>query len=272
MISGSRGSGAVFFSNCCLQCVYCQNYEISQLGARYQGPGTGWEETETGRLAEIMLELQAKGAHNINLVSPTHYGPQIIEALKSAKREGLKLPIVYNSGGYDSLELLQTLEGLIDIYLPDFKYWEADNAVKYSRAENYPAVARQGIAEMFRQVGNLEGIGGSGRGRRGILVRHLVLPNNLANSLAVLDFLAALSKDIWVSLMAQYSPRHRAKEFPELNRKLEPAEYQGVVDYAEKLGLHNLYTQELASSDVYLPDFKKVDPFSYGVGGAESTS
>jgi putative pyruvate formate lyase activating enzyme len=266
-ISGRRGSGTIFFAGCCLQCVYCQNYEISQ------GDGQGQRKAnEVGAVVDIMLELQAEGAHNINLVSPTHYGAQLIAVLQDAKRQGLKLPIVYNSGGYDSLELLQALDGLIDIYLPDFKYWDDDRALKYSRAENYPAVARQGIAEMFRQVGNLEGVGSSGIGSRGILVRHLVLPNNLANSLAILDFLASLSKDIWVSLMAQYSPQHRAAEFPELNKKLLPAEYQRVVAHAAKIGLHNLYVQELSSSDVYLPDFQKDDPFFYGVGGAESAS
>ena len=253
LISGTRGSGTIFFANCCLKCVYCQNYEISQIGKG----GTVNGEWAAG----MMLELQAKGAHNINLVSPTHYAPQIADALALAKRQGLKLPIVYNTGGYDSLELLRELDGLIDIYLPDFKYWDNDNAIKYSRAENYPEVARQGIAEMFRQVGNLQGVGGSGTGSRGILVRHLVLPDDLANSLEILDFLAALSKDIWVSVMAQYSPQHCAGQYPELNRKLPPEEYQTVLDHAAKIGLHNLYTQELASSDVYLPDFNKEDPF-----------
>lgn len=253
LISGSRGSGTIFLANCCLKCVYCQNYEISQKG---EGKEAGKEE-----LAGIMLELQAKGAHNINLVSPTHYAPPIADALKSAKRQGLKLPVVYNTGGYDSIELLRELDGLIDIYLPDFKYWDNDNAVKYSRAENYPEVARQGITEMFRQVGNVA-LDEEGVAKKGLLVRHLVLPNGLADSAKILGFLAALSTELWISLMAQYNPRHRAKEHPELSRPLRPEEYRQAVAAAESLGLNNVYVQELASSEVFLPDFKKSDPFS----------
>jgi len=260
MISGTRGSGTIFFANCCLKCVYCQNYEISQLGTRDQGPGTRGEEVEAERLAEIMLELQAKGAHNINLVSPTHYAPQLINALKLAKQQGLKLPIVYNTGGYDSLELLRELDGLIDVYLPDFKYFGESAAQKYSGAGNYPAVARAGITEMFRQVGNIK-LNDERVARSGLLVRHLVLPDNLAGTEAVLKWLAALSKELWISLMAQYSPQHRAAEFPELARRLRPEEYRQAVAQAEKLGLRNVYVQELASSETFLPDFNQADPF-----------
>jgi putative pyruvate formate lyase activating enzyme len=242
LISGSRGSGTIFFANCCLKCVYCQNYEISQTG---KGKETGIE-----ALAKIMLELQEKKVHNINLVSPTHYAPQIADAVRLAKEQGLKLPIVYNTGGYDSLELLKQLDGLIDIYLPDFKYWDDEPARKYSQAENYPAVARAGIAEMFRQVGPKK-----------LLVRHLVLPNNLAGTAKVLEFLASLSRDIRVSLMAQYSPQYRAGEYPELARPLTPAEYREAIAAAERLGLDNVYIQELASGEVFLPDFSRPDPF-----------
>ena len=255
VISGAKGSGTIFFAHCSLRCVFCQNFEISQGGEQ----GVAWSDRDEEGLAGIMLELQGKGVHNINLVSPTHYGPQIIEAVGLARKMGLKLPIVYNSGGYDSLELLKELAGKIDIYLPDLKYFNNENALKYSGAKNYVETARAGIEEMYRQVGNLNG--GEGRGTRGVLVRHLVLPNNLSNSLEVLDFLASLSKDVWISLMSQYSPQHRAGEYPELNRKLTPAEYQRVVDHAEKIGLHNLYVQELTSSEVYLPDFKQAAPF-----------
>ncbi|MBN3033466.1 MAG: radical SAM protein [Candidatus Saganbacteria bacterium] len=269
-ISGSRGSGTIFFAHCSLRCVFCQNYEISQMAGsdrEKQGlAGMGREkylllpahpchspsllEKQT-ELAEIMLELQDRGVHNINLVSPTHYGPQIVEALEIAREEGLKLPVVYNSGGYDSLELLKELAGKIDIYLPDLKYFSDDSALKYSGAKNYVETVKAAVAEMFRQVG-------PGK----LIVRHLVLPNGLAHSFDALDYLASLSKDIWVSLMAQYSPQHRAGEFPELNRKLSPAEYQRVVAHAGKLGLHNLYVQELSSSEVYLPDFQRAEPFS----------
>lgn len=241
MISGKRGSGTIFFTNCCLKCVYCQNYDISQLGMG--------DEVSGERLAEMMLELQGRGVHNINLVSPTHYAPQIMEALMLARQQGLKLPIVYNTGGFDSIELLKELDGQIEIYMPDFKYFDDEKAFKYSGAGNYAEVAREGIAEMYRQVGN------------SILVRHLVLPNNLADSEKVLDFLASLSKDIWVSIMAQYNPQFRAGEFPELSRRLRSDEYRRVVDHAGKIGLHNCYVQDLISSETYLPDFSKENPF-----------
>ena len=243
-ISGEQGSGTIFFSHCSLRCVFCQNHEISQ------GQGTGDLGLGAAELAETMLGLQGKGVHNINLVSPTHYGPQIVEALAIAKNKGLKLPIVYNTGGYDSLELLKELNGEIDIYLPDLKYFSDENARKYSAAENYVATAKAAVAEMFRQVGPEK-----------LIVRHLVLPNGLAHSFDVLDYVASLSKDIWVSIMAQYNPQHKAGKFPELDRKLLPAEYQDVVDHAEALGLRNLYVQELSSSDVFLPNFQAENPF-----------
>ncbi len=236
-ISGEIGSGTIFFSHCSLRCVFCQNHEISQ------GEGAG-------ELAQMMLELQSKGVHNINLVSPTHYGPQIIEALATARDKGLKLPIVYNTGGYDSPELLKELKGKVDVYLPDLKYFSNENARKYSGADKYVETARAAVAEMFRQVGPEK-----------LIVRHLVLPNGQAHSFEVLDYVASLSKDIWVSIMSQYSPQHHAKKFPELNRKLLPAEYQEVIDHAEELGLRNLYVQELSSSDVFLPNFQAESPF-----------
>lgn len=261
MISGQRGSGTIFFSNCCLKCVYCQNYDISQ-----QGFG---REVEIEELAQIMLNLQDQNVHNINLVSPTHSAPQIMEAAALARQQGLKLPFVYNTGGYDTLELLRELDGKIEIYMPDLKYFNEEKAFKYSGVRNYVETAKVAISEMYRQVGkikfNPEGVAVSG-----VLVRHLVLPNNLAESERALDYLASLlpagrqgSKDIWVSLMAQYNPQYRATEFPELSRRLQPAEYQKVVEHARKIGLHNLYIQGLDSSEVYLPDFKKENPFTF---------
>ncbi len=252
MISGRRGSGTIFFSHCSLHCAFCQNYDISQLG-------TG-DEVSGERLAEMMLELQGRGVHNINLVSPTHYAPQIMEAAESARGQGLKLPLVYNTGGYDSIELLKELEGKIEVYMPDFKYFDDEKAFKYSGAENYVEVASEGIAEMYRQVGNIQ-FNEEGVAARGLLVRHLVLPGNLADSEKVLDFLTSLSKDIWVSIMAQYSPQYRAGEFPELSRRLRSDEYQGAVEHARKIGLHNCYVQDLLSSETYLPDFSRENPF-----------
>lgn len=252
MISGKRGSGTIFFSNCCLHCAFCQNYEISQLALG--------NEIEIEELARVMNKLEGQGAHNLNLVSPTHFAPQIISALDLARKKGMNLPVVYNTGGYDSIELLQELEGKIEIYMPDLKYGEDAKALKYSGAKNYPAVARAGIAEMFRQVGNIQ-FNREGVAVSGLLVRHLVLPNNLADSQKVLDYLASISKDLWVSIMAQYSPQHRAAEFPELSRRVSEEEYQEVLDYAQKIGLRNLYIQDLGSSETFLPDFKKENPF-----------
>jgi putative pyruvate formate lyase activating enzyme len=243
MISGKRGSGTIFFCHCCLKCAYCQNYDISQLAHG--------REVEIEELTRMMLNLQDQGAHNINLVSPTHYAPQILEALAFARRQGLKIPAVYNTGAFDSLELLEVLAGKIEIYMPDLKYFDNERALKYSGAGNYVEVAREGIAEMHRQAGN-----------SGILVRHLVLPNDLADSEKALDYLASLSKEIRVSIMAQYNPQYRAKEFPELSRRLRSDEYQRVVEYAQEIGLHNCYVQDLLSSEGFLPDFSREDPFS----------
>jgi putative pyruvate formate lyase activating enzyme len=252
MISGRHGSGAIFFSHCSLDCVYCQNYEISQLAR-------GDEKTEE-ELIGIMRDLQAKKVHNLNLVSPTHYAPQIFSALEKARSQGLNLPVVYNSGGYDSLELLRELEGKVEIYLPDFKYSDNQSAWQYSGAPNYVETAQQAIVEMFRQRGNIV-LDNNGVAISGLLVRHLVLPGRLAEGKKIMQFLAEISPDIWVSIMAQYSPQFKAPEHKELARRLLPEEYQSVVDCAEDLGLHNIYTQAIESSEVYLPDFKSEEPF-----------
>jgi putative pyruvate formate lyase activating enzyme len=251
-ISGAKGSGTIFFFGCLLHCVYCQNYQISQ--------GLIGNNVTSDQLAQIMLSLQEQGAHNINLVSPTHYASSIIEALKIAKAQGLVLPIVYNTGGYDTLPVLEKLEGLVDVYLPDLKYSDNMLAIKYSAAPRYVEINRAALWEMFRQVGLLE-VDEAGVARKGLVVRHLVLPNSLAGSFASLDFLASISKDITISLMAQYHPCYKASEYREINRRLLPAEYQEVVDYAVNLGFSHVLTQELSSSDKYLPDFKKTEPF-----------
>lgn len=260
MISGRRGSGTIFFANCCLKCAYCQNYEISQLDKGKELGTPRFLSGQAEELGKMMLELQARSAHNINLVSPTHYAPQIMAALDLARGEGLTLPVVYNTGGYDSIDLLKELDGKIDVYLPDLKYFDETKAFKYSGAGNYVETARAGIDEMFRQVGNIQ-FNEEGVAVKGLLVRHLVLPNDLSDSEKALGFLASLSKDIWISIMAQYSPQFRASEFPELARKLKPEEYQKIISRAEKLGLHNLYVQDLLSSETYLPDFKSDTPF-----------
>jgi len=242
MISGTRGSGAIFFTNCNMRCVYCQNYEISQNG---HGNIKSKEE-----LADIMLILQKKQCHNINLVSPTHFMPQILESIKIAIADGLKIPVVYNTNGYDSLELLKELDGMINIYMPDFKYSDNEMAKKYSGADNYVETAKAGIAEMLRQVGP-----------RNLLVRHLVLPNRISGTFEVLDFLASIATDIRVSLMAQYSPQHKASQHKELNRKISALEYNETVEYLQNKGFENAYIQELISTDFYLPDFMSDEPF-----------
>jgi putative pyruvate formate lyase activating enzyme len=251
-ISGKKGSGTIFFSNCTLRCSYCQNYQISQEGA---GKTISIED-----LADEMVSLQHQGAQNINLVTPTHFVPQIFHALNIARKDGLTVPIVYNTSGYETLEALEALEGMIQIYLPDIKYSENAMAIKYSSAPRYVETNRAAVFEMFRQVGNLEIK--NGVAVKGLLVRHLVLPNRIAGSFTSLDYLASLSKDIWVSLMAQYHPCYLAKDIPLLNHKLKHDEYQEVLDYAYKLGLMNLLTQELDSSEIYLPDFKQERPFA----------
>jgi len=254
-LSGTRGSGAVFFTGCNLRCVYCQNWQISQ------GQGKGMSnELCASDLADKMLDLQGKGCHNINLVSPSHIVPQILETLKIAKSRGLRIPIVYNTNGYDSPQILKMMEGWIDIYLPDIKYSNNENAFKYSGVKNYVERNRAAIAEMFRQVGNLQ-LDDEGIAKRGFIVRHLVLPNDIAGSSESLKFLASLSKDIWVSIMAQYHPCYKAERFPELNRRIYSREYEKVINWIAEFELRNVLTQELDSSDIYLPDFREEKPF-----------
>jgi putative pyruvate formate lyase activating enzyme len=232
VLKGLRGSGTVFFSGCNLHCVFCQNSYISQSAAGL--------EVEPGELAEVMLWLQSHGCHNINLVSPTHVVPMILEALQIAAEAGLRLPLVYNSGGFDSPETLRLLDGIVDIYMPDMKYSQVAPAAQYSDARNYPEVNQAAVREMHRQVGDLE-VDESGLAVRGLLVRHLVLPDSLAGTPEIVRFLAEeISPNTALNLMDQYRPAFRAHDFEPLNRRLSTAEYRAAVSLAEAAGLTRL--------------------------------
>jgi len=236
-LSGARGSGTIFFTNCNLKCVYCQNYPISQMG-------NGAERT-VGELACQMLWLQEQGCHNLNLVTPTHFMPQILKALGIALERGFNLPIVYNTSGYESLEALQLLDGIVDIYLPDMRY--SDNAVglKYSSAPHYPEVNRAAIREMYRQVGNLV-LDENGVAQRGLIIRHLVLPGGLSGTGGVMKFLAEeISKDVYISLMSQYFPAYRTQEFKKIDRRITSEEYEGAYQIMLKYGLESGWIQNL---------------------------
>ena len=231
-LRGKRGSGTIFFSRCNLRCVFCQNGDISQ-----QKVG---EEVTAAQLAAVMLSLQAQGCHNINFVTPEHVVPQIVEALPIAIEGGLHLPIVYNSSAYDALESLALMDGLVDIYMPDFKFWEPESAHRYMRARDYPQAARTAIAEMFRQVGELR-FGDDGLAQRGLLIRHLVMPGGLAETRAILNWIAGnLSRSTYVNLMDQYRPAHRSDRFPEINRPLAGREFSQAQAIAQEAGLTRL--------------------------------
>ncbi len=233
---GRHGSGTIFFTHCNLRCLFCQNYTISQLGE-----GTV---TDSKGLAGIMLSLQASGSHNINLVSPTHVIPHILDALELAAGEGLGLPLVYNSGGYDSVRTLELLDGIVDIYMPDMKYSSAGTAERLSGVKNYPGVNRAAVREMHRQVGDLQ-IDEQGIARRGLLVRHLVLPNRLAGTEEVVRFLAQeISPDTYLNVMAQYHPCHKAFDVPEIARPVSRQEFSEAVDLARRQGLHRMDKQK----------------------------
>ncbi len=248
-ISGKNGSGTVFFSGCPLSCVFCQNREISH--------GAFGKEISEDRLIEIFFELKDAGAHNINLVTPTHFAPQIAKALTLAKERGLALPIVYNCGGYESVEALKLLEGLVDIYLPDFKYMSPTLAEKYSHAKDYPEKAKAALSEMVRQNGVCE-LDENGIMRRGTLVRHLVLPSHTDDSIEVLKYLHATHGDkIYISIMNQYTPTQAVKrDFSELSRKLTTYEYEKVLRAAKELGITRGFTQYGGTaSESFIPLF-----------------
>lgn len=245
-ISGSRGSGTVFFSGCNLKCVYCQNYRISH-------ENFGQELTVT-QLASIFLSLQQKGAHNINLVTPSHFVRPIRKAIQAA--EGLKLPLIYNSNGYESLEGLGMMEGIADVYLPDMKYFSPDISRKYSGASDYFEYASRAVLEMYRQVGPPE-FDGEGMIRRGMIIRHLILPGFSGDSIKILKWIREnLSDSVHISLMSQYTPYYRACEFPEINRHITRYEYEKVLDCFYRLGFKHGYVQERnPAGEEYIPEF-----------------
>lgn len=231
-LSGWRGSGTIFLARCNLNCLYCQNHDISQTSAG--------EELEPEQIAGLMLRLQSYGCHNINLVSPTHVVPQLLAAISTAACSGLRLPIVYNSGGYDSVPTLRLLDGVVDIYMPDMKYASADAALRYSNIPGYPQVNRAAVQEMHRQVGDLL-LDERGIALRGLLVRHLILPNRLAGSAEIIDFIAReISTSTYLNLMDQYRPEYMAQQHPELNRRITSEEYQEVIRLARQAGLNRL--------------------------------
>ena len=259
VISGSKGSGTIFFGNCNMRCVYCQNYQISQDWKRQRA-----NEVDFRTLAENMLYLQDElGCHNINLVSPTHFVPQLVRAVLEAVPMGLKIPLVYNTNSFDSVETLRELDGIISIYLPDLRYASDNWAEEFSQAPGYVAKSREAISEMYRQVGELE-VDELGVAQRGLIVRHLILPNGLAGIEDSLAWLAGeLSPTVTVSLMSQYSPLHRAKRIPLLARTISVSEHATVLKLLDELGLENGWVQEMGAPENYLPDFEREGhPFS----------
>ena len=247
-ISGKEGSGTVFFSNCNLNCIYCQNYKISQEEKGY--------EISIGELSDIFLKQQRSGANNINLVTPTMYAYQIIEAIKIAKTKGLNIPIIYNTNGYENVETIKDLTGYIDVYLPDLKYYSNEIAIKYSKAPNYFNIATKAIIEMINQVGSPE-FDEKGIIKKGVIIRHLVLPGHIQNSKNILKWLKNnVDKEIYISVMAQYFPTYKAKEDKYLNRKLTNREYTEIENYLYMLNIENGYMQDLGKhEEEYVPDF-----------------
>ena len=259
-ISGQNGSGTVFFSGCNLGCIFCQNHNIAT--------GKAGIEISIERLAEIFLELQEKGANNINLVTPGQFVPQIIKAVELARNQNLKIPIVYNTSSYENVDTIRSLEGIVDIYLPDFKYMDSSLALKYSHAEDYPEVAKSALNEMVRQVGSpcmysdedelvQSGYVEDGVMKRGVIVRHLVLPGCTKDSKAVIGYLYdTYEDDIYISIMNQYTPLEHVKEYKELYRKVTHKEYDEVVDYAIDIGVTNGFIQEGdTAKESFIPDF-----------------
>ena len=235
-ISGNIGSGTVFFSYCTLKCVFCQNYNISQCSFG--------KEITIDRLAEIFLELQGKGALNINLVTPTHYVPQIIEALKIAKEKGLNLPIIYNSSGYENVETIKLLKGYIDVYLPDMKYFNSKYSMKYSKAKDYFLYAKEAIEEMVNQVGEVK-FDKSGIIKKGVIIRHLMLPGLLFDSKKIIDYIHnTYGNKVYISIMNQYTPLEHVKIYPELDKPLNQKHYEALIDYALSIGVENGFIQE----------------------------
>ena len=245
-ISGKNGSGTVFFSNCNLSCEFCQNYEISQKGYG--------KEITIEELADIFIKQQENKVNNINLVSPTSYAIQIIEAIKIAKKKGLNIPIIYNTNGYENISTIKLLKGYIDVYLPDLKYAENDLGKKYSKVENYFEIASSAIKEMYNQVGKIE-FDEEGLIKKGVIIRHLILPNHIENSKKVLSWINSnLPKDIFVSIMAQYFPTYNAKKIKDLNRKITKNEYKRIEGFLYSLDIENGYIQDIGENEEeYVP-------------------
>lgn len=259
ILSGSRGAGNIFFGNCNLRCAFCQNYEISQNWKVERQHEVSFE-----RLAEIMIELQNRNCHNIGLVSPTHFSVQILKSIYLAAENGLRLPIIYNTNGYDSVEMLKLYNGVIDIYLPDFKYGNNEYAKTYSKVDNYFDHAKNAVKEMFNQVGD-ELICDGDVVVRGLIIRHLVLPNGLAESEKVFQFVAEeLSPNVHISLMSQYYPTNKAHKNILIDRPIRVSEYEKALSLMEKYGLHNGWFQEMESSHHYRPSFSfdRKNPFN----------
>jgi putative pyruvate formate lyase activating enzyme len=258
VLSGTNGAGNIFFGNCNLKCIYCQNYEISQnpISERLN-------EVNHSRLAEIMLELQEKRCHNIGLVSPTHFSAAILKSIYIAAERGLNLPIIYNTNGYDSVEMLKLYNGLIDVYLPDFKYGNSKYAKTYSLVENYFEKTKEAIKEMHRQVGD-ELVYDGDVVVRGLIIRHLILPNDLSETERVFEFIAEeLSPKVHISLMSQYYPANKSNKDILINRPLSNSEYEKAIRLLEKYGLHNGWIQEMESAQTYRPNFNndRKNPF-----------
>lgn len=249
-LSGANGAGTVFFSYCNMKCVYCQNYRISTRGAGH--------EVSIGELAEIFLDLQSQGANNIDLVTPTHYALDIAEAVKKAKDSGLHIPVLYNCGGYESVETLKRLEGIIDIYMPDMKYYRDKYAVKYSSAPRYFETACAALEEMYRQTGAVV-LDKNGIMQSGVIVRHMMLPGLMLDTKKIMDYLFdTYGNNIYISLMSQYTPLKNVERFPELNRKIDMKKYNSIVDYCMNRGMENVFIQEgSAAKESFIPCFEE---------------
>lgn len=260
VLSGIKGAGNIFFGNCNLRCIFCQNYSISQNWKSEKKNEVSYE-----KLADIMLELQAKEVHNIGLVSPTHFSPQIIKSIFIAAGKGLKLPVIYNSNGYDSQEIIKMYEGIADIYLPDIKYGNDEFARKYSKVKNYFGTAKEAVKEMYRQVGH-ELVYEGDVVVRGLIIRHLVLPNDLSETEKVFKFVAEeLNPKVHMSVMSQYYPAYKANREILLSRTLRESEYEKILRLMDRYGLENGWTQELESQETYRPAFEssRETPFSF---------
>lgn len=259
VLSGTRGAGNIFFGNCNLKCIYCQNFEISQ------NPKAELKnEVSHERLSEIMIELQNRNCHNIGLVSPTHFSATILKSIYLAAEKGLKLPIIYNTNGYDSVEMLKLYDGVVDIYLPDFKYGSSEYAKKYSLVDNYFEKTKEAIKEMFRQVGD-ELVYDGEVVVRGLIIRHLILPNDLSETEAVFKFIAEeLSPDVHISLMSQYYPTNKSQKDILIDRAIRNSEYERALELLDKYGLKNGWTQEMESAETYRPYFNenRINPFN----------